>query len=105
MAGRVDQMDDVALPVDPDVLRLDGDPPLALDVHRVEVLLAHVPRIDRAGEFQDAVRERGLAVVHVGDDRDVADVIHKEKGARGRQGAQGPLSQEPGVFERTSAPC
>ena len=73
VARRVDQVEDVALPVDPDVLRLDRDAALALEVHRVEVLRAHVARVDRAGQLEDAVGEGRLAVVDVGDDREVAD--------------------------------
>ena len=73
VAGRVDQVEDVALPVDADVLGLDRDAPLALEVHRVEVLRPHVAGVDGAGELEDAVGERALAVVDVGDDREVAD--------------------------------
>ena len=75
VAGRVDQVDRVALPVDADVLRLDRDAPLPLDVHRVQVLVAHVPRAHRTGELEDAVRQRRLAVVDVGHDRKVADLV------------------------------
>jgi hypothetical protein len=73
VAGGVDQVDGVALPVHPDVLGLDGDAPLALDVHRVEVLLAHVAGVDRAGQLEDAVRQRRLAVVDVGHDAEVSN--------------------------------
>ena len=73
VTGRVDEVEHVVAPVDPHVLGLDRDAPLALEVHRVEVLLAHVARVDRAGQLEDAVRERRLAVVDVGDDAEVAD--------------------------------
>ena len=39
----------------PHVLGLDRDAPLALEVHRVEVLRAHVAGVDGAGELEDAV--------------------------------------------------
>ena len=55
-------------------LRLDRDPALALELHRVEQLLLHVALGDRVGELEDAVGERRLAVVDVRDDREVADV-------------------------------
>ena len=55
-------------------LRLDGDAALALDVHRVEHLLHHVALLDRVGELEDAVGQRGLPVVDVRDDREVAYV-------------------------------
>ncbi len=74
VAGRVDEVEDVVLPLDADVLRLDRDPPLAFEVHRVEVLLAHVAGLDRSGQLEDAIRERRLAVVDVGDDREVANI-------------------------------
>ena len=83
VAGRVDQVEDVVLPRHPDVLGLDGDAPLALDVHRVEVLLAHEAGVDRAGELEDAVGQRRLAVVDVADDREVADSVDGR--ARGTQ--------------------
>ena len=80
VAGRVDQVQLVGLPVvcarveHPHRLRLDRDPALALEVHRVEHLGAHRARVDRVGQLEDAVGQRRLAVVDVGDDREVADV-------------------------------
>ena len=71
--GRVDQVQLVALPVDPHRLRLDRDPALALELHRVEQLVAHVALGDRVRQLEDPVRERRLPVVDVGDDREVAD--------------------------------
>ena len=78
MAGRVDQVEDVVLPVlgrvvQPDGLRLDGDAALALEVHRVEHLLVHLARVEPAGHLDQAVGQRGLPVVDVRDDREVAD--------------------------------
>ena len=68
VARGVDQLEDVALVVDSDVLGLDRDAALTLDVHRVEVLRAHQARVDRAGDLEDAVRQRRLAVVDVRND-------------------------------------
>jgi small subunit ribosomal protein S20 len=73
--GGVDQVDDVALVVEPDVLRLDRDAPLPLDVHRVEVLGPHVPGIDCAAVLQDPVSQGGFAMVDVRDHGDVADGV------------------------------
>ena len=56
-------------------LGLDRDPALALEVHRVEDLLAHLPRIDGVRDLEDAVGQRRLAVVDVGDDREVAQAV------------------------------
>ena len=72
--GRVDQVQLVPLPVHAHRLRLDRDPPLALEVHRVEQLLAHVAVRDRVGHLEDAIGERRLAMVDVRDDREVADL-------------------------------
>ena len=59
-------------------MRLDRDAALALEVHRVEDLRFHLARLQRAGHLEEPVRERRLAVVDVGDDREVADetLIH-----------------------------
>src|SRR5205807_6019564 len=75
VAGRVDQVDDVALVFEPDVLGLDGDAPLPLDVHRVEVLGPHLPGVDGAAVLQDAVGQGRFPMVDVGDHADVADVV------------------------------
>jgi hypothetical protein len=80
VAGRVDQLQLVGLAVgrreeDAHRLCLDRDPALALEVHRVEQLRAHLARRDRVRQLEDAVGQRRLAVVDVGDDREVADVL------------------------------
>ena len=75
VAGRVDQVQLVALPRDAHRLRLDRDPALALEVHRVEHLRAHLALRDGVRQLEDAVGERRLAVVDVRDDREVADVL------------------------------
>ena len=80
VAGGVDQVQDVFLPVQGivhlDRLALDGDPPLPLQVHVVQVLGLHVAVGDGAGHLQQAVGQRALAVVDVGDDAEIADVVH-----------------------------
>ena len=79
VAGRVDEVQLVGLAVaggveDADGLGLDGDPALALEVHGVEQLGAHRPGVDGVRDLEDAIGQRRLAVVDVGDDREVADV-------------------------------
>ena len=71
--GRVDQVQLVPLPEDAHGLRLDRDPALALELHRVEQLLLHVAVRDRVCHLEDAIGERRLAMVDVRDDREVAD--------------------------------
>ncbi|RPK76104.1 hypothetical protein EES45_23820 [Streptomyces sp. ADI97-07] len=56
-----------------DRLGLDGDSALALDVHPVEVLSAHLPHVDHARQLKHPVGKRRLAVVDVRDDAEVAD--------------------------------
>ena len=80
VAGRVDQVELVGLAVlrrvhHADGVGLDGDAAFAFEVHGVEDLGLHLARGERAGEFQQAVGERGLAVVDVRDDREIADVL------------------------------
>ena len=102
MPGRVDQVQLVGLAVlgreeHAHGLGLDRDAPLALEVHRVEQLRAHLARGDRVGQLEDAVGERRLAVVDVGDDREVADVrlVHGPRysvdGRRHARGARAAL--------------
>src|SRR4029453_10482462 len=56
---------------------LDGDAALALEIHGVEELLGHLALGQGPGAFEKAVRERRLAVVDVGDDREISDVVHR----------------------------
>ena len=79
VAGRVDQVQAVGLAVAGLVLHahglgLDRDAALALELHRVEQLRAVLARVDGAGDLEDAVGQRRLPMVDVGDDREVADV-------------------------------
>ena len=85
VAGGVDEVQHVVAavvgpPRHPHALRLDGDAALALDVHPVQVLRPHLAALDHAGELQHPVGQRGLAVVDVGDDAEVAD--HRRVGQR-----------------------
>ena len=73
VARRVDQVELVALPLDAHRLRLDRDPPLALELHRVEQLVPHVALGDGLRELENPVGEGRLAMVDVRDDREVAD--------------------------------
>ena len=79
VAGRVDQVQLVHLAVERVIDRhgpgLDGDPTLALEIHVIEQLLAKLALRDRTGLQQQLVGQRALAVVDVGDDREIADVL------------------------------
>ena len=80
VAGRVDEVQAVGLAVvrlvlEPDGPGLDRDPLLALEVHRVEDLAHHLAALDRVGQLEQPVGERRLAVIDVGDDREVAQPV------------------------------
>jgi hypothetical protein len=63
-------------------LQLDGDAALPLEVHVVEELRLHVALGDRLGGLEQSVRQRGLAVVDVCDDGEVADLARVVRPAR-----------------------
>ena len=78
VAGSVDQVELIGLAVlggvhHADGVGLDGDAALALQVHGVEHLGLHFARGERPGQLQQAVGERGFAVVDVRDDREIAE--------------------------------
>ena len=53
-------------------MRFDGDTPLPLQVHRIEQLIVHIARRDRAGPMQQPIGQGGLAVIDMGDDTEVS---------------------------------
>ena len=63
-------------------MRLDGDATLTLEIHRVEDLGLHLAGLERAGELEEAICQRRLAVVDVGDDREITNetLIHQDSG-------------------------
>ena len=78
MARRVHQVQHVGLAVErgvvePHGLRLDGDAALALDVHRIEHLVVELAVGHRAAAHQQPVGQGALAMVDMGDDREIAD--------------------------------
>jgi hypothetical protein len=54
---------------------LDGNAPLALQVHAVKDLRLHAVLAHRIGDFQEPVRQRGFTVVDMGDDAEIPDVF------------------------------
>ena len=76
VARRVDDVELHVADADGRVLREDRDPLLALEVDRVHDALVHVlVRAEGAGLPEQGVDERRLAVIDVGDDRDVAEIV------------------------------
>ena len=83
MAGGVDQ---VQLVVDPFVMKihldgvaLDRDAAFPLQVHVVEHLVLHVLAGDGAGDLQQPVGQGALTMVDMGDNAEIADVLHAEQ--------------------------
>ncbi len=85
VAGRVDDVDPMALPLDGTGLREDRDSTLLLDVVAVHDELAHgLVVAEDPALLEKAVNERGLAVVDMGDDRHVTDLgdVVKHRGRK-----------------------
>ena len=72
-------------------LRLDGDAALALEIHRVEHAILHLALGQAAAILDEPIGERRLAMVDVGDDREVAYVFHRQtkKAPQGSEERQG----------------
>ena len=105
--GGVDQVQLVASPEDAHRLRLDRDPALAFELHRVEDLLAHLPLGDRVGQLEDAIGERRLAMVDVRDDREVADpfLLHSPSSIGQLDRSAGATRWSPRAGHATVATC
>ena len=78
MAWRIDEVQRVDLAVlrgvfQRDRMGLDGDAALALQVHVIQDLRLHVAAGHGLGQLQQAIRQRGLAMINVGDDGKIAD--------------------------------
>ena len=81
MPRRVNQVQVVRDAVERFVLQrgglcFDGDAALAFDVHRVEHLRFHFTVRQPAAAVDQSVSKSGLAMVDVGNDGEVADVVH-----------------------------
>ena len=103
--GRIDQVQRVhvalVLPEHAHGLGLDRDAALALEIHRVEQLRAHLAGRHGVRDLEDAVGERRLAVVDVRDDREVAGEFqaHTSHGRRCGLGATWLWHRDRAAFE------
>jgi hypothetical protein len=61
----------------------------ALQLHRVEHLLAHLALRQPAAELDDAVGQRRFAVIDVRDDGEIADVLHLARSSAEAAGMDG----------------
>ncbi len=89
MAGGIDQVELVLLAIAGGVVQgrglgLDGNPALTLQVHGIKDLRFHFTIGQAAAQLDDAVSQSRLAVVDVGDDGKVADVLHVPLRRRGK---------------------
>ena len=67
-------------------MRLDRDPALALEVHRIEQLVLLVALVNRARALEQSIRQRGLAVIDMRDDAKIARQLdcHESRTMRAR---------------------
>ena len=73
-------------------LRLDRDPSLLFEIHGVEHLLLHLPVTQTATALDQSVSKRRLAMVNVGDDREVANPLHGIRPVWADGGGRRPIS-------------
>src|SRR5438552_6205760 len=79
MAGRIDNVDVIIFVFEGGVFSLDGDALFALKVHGIhDPFLAGDGLIGAksAGLLEQAIHQRGLAVIDVSDNRDISYVLH-----------------------------
>ena len=57
---------------------LDGNSTLSLQIHVVQGLLLELALTHRSGLLEKAIRQSALAVIDVGDDAEVANVLHSK---------------------------
>ena len=62
-------------------LAFDSDATFTLNIHTIQVLIAHVSTCNHPGELKHAVSQGGLAVIDVSDDAEIADALLR--GGRG----------------------
>ena len=75
VARRVDDVDARAVPFDAGAFGQNGDAALALQIVGIQRALLHVLVLAHgAGLLEELVHKRGLAMVDMGDDGDIADI-------------------------------
>ncbi|CDC62825.1 putative uncharacterized protein [Clostridium sp. CAG:448] len=81
MSGRINQIEDILLPVRCGIIqlygtRLDRDASLSLQIHIVQKLFLHLPLGHRLGCLHDPVRQRGLSVIDMCNNREIPNMLH-----------------------------
>ncbi len=82
MPRGVDQVQLIVLPVggavgERDRIALDRDPPLALDIHRVEQLVAKLALRNAATGLDQPIGQGRFPMVNMGDDAEVTNMVHE----------------------------
>jgi len=95
MPRGVDQVEKIAPAVLPrvgeaDRLAFDGDPAFALDVHGVQDLVLELPVRNDVGGLDETIGKRGLAVIDVCDDAEIAYDFHGRTGREADGSPAGP---------------
>ena len=77
VSGGINQIQDIFIAIlrlvdGPDRLGLDGYAPLPLQIHVVQDLVLHLPAGEKSRHLDDTVRQRGFAVVDMGDDTEIS---------------------------------
>ncbi len=95
MTRRIDQIQLINLAIQRLVaerssLRLDGNAALLLEIHGVENLRFHFTVGQAAAMLNEPVGECGLAVVNVGDDGKIANMLHQNEVPRKRGTQESP---------------
>ena len=80
MAGGINEIEVIGFAVIGFIIQrdgagLDGDAALPLQLHIIQDLIFHITLGHRFGGFQDAVGKGALAVIDMGDDAEIADVV------------------------------
>ena len=80
MSRRVNQVEDIGLPVlgsiiELDGIKLNGDTALPLQVHAVQELGLHFPAGNRLSRLQNPVSQGWFPVVDVGNDGEIANLL------------------------------
>ena len=81
MSGRINQIQKISFAIAGFIvqrggLRLNRDAALFFDVHAVQNLRTHFAVFQAAAVLDEAVGKRGFTVVNMGDDGEIADIVH-----------------------------
>src|SRR5262245_27651982 len=84
VAGRIEEVKPVFLAFSRGVthrdrVRLDRDPALAFEIHRIEELILFLAVVNRAGALEQAIRQSCFAMIDVRDNAEVAGQLDRHE--------------------------